>query len=460
MDQDDKNQNQPRQPQIIPKRPIVREMPLRQHTTQQRVGGSNAQANESAANILRSTIDEIYKNDPNAQMSTTQSNAPSEKPPIHASQVQPTQITPTEPRTSIESAQPPVVRQATQQTAPSDNQYYQADLAADPYEKTHSKDNLQANADAWKEYHSAWQNYYQQYFYRHYANHLQQKDTELRAERDRQSSSVTDPSGVQGSVSENEALNSLRTELRTKIRNSGQKARRSRHFMPVAAAISVMLIFSFLQYNTQIVGFFANFVSPGNVTPDNIIVDESIDVPVGPEPKLIIPKINVNVPIVYDVSNDPDSQLEAMKKGVAWFGIPGASSKPGQVGNTVLSGHSTNNLLETGDNKFVFLHLPELKKGDTIYSNHNGVRYTYKVTKTEVVMPTDVNALVYKTDIPVMTLITCVPIGTAEKRLLVTAEQISPSPDEAQTKPTSQDKPEPAQITGNSPSLLERIFGN
>ena len=444
MNQDDRNQKQPRQPLIIPKRPIVRETPMYQHTSESPVFNSATDKNESAANVLRADINTIYKNDPESSM------APEPAAPA------PIVTDPTPTPTPVQEAEPkPAAIPVATQPAPAPTN----ELVIDPYEKTHSEDNLRADEEKWREYHSAWQNYYQQYFYRHYAGYLHEKDTALEAERNKHDNSVTDPSGVQGSITENEALNSLRSELRSKIRNSTQKARKSRHFAPIAVSVSVMLVFVFLQYNTQVVGFFASFVSPGNVIPENIIVDESIDIPVDSEPKLIIPKINVSAPITYDVSNDQASQLKAMENGVAWFGIPGASSKPGQVGNTVLSAHSTNNILETGDYKFLFLHLPELKKGDTAYVNNDGVRYTYKVTKTEIVKPNQVDRLVYKTDVPVMTLITCVPIGTAENRLLVTAEQISPSLSKSKPAPTESEEPEPAKLTGNSPSFLEQLFG-
>ena len=96
-----------------------------------------------------------------------------------------------------------------------------------------------------------------------------------------------------------------------------------------------------------------------------------------------------------------------------------------------------------------------------IYANYEGKRYTYSVTKKEVVRPSEVSKLTTPTDKPIMTLITCVPIGTADKRLLVTAEQVSPDPTAASAAPSA-----PAAgssdgaIPGNSATLLERLFGS
>jgi sortase A len=200
-------------------------------------------------------------------------------------------------------------------------------------------------------------------------------------------------------------------------------------------------------------------MAPGNIDPQNIIVDPTVQTNVGPDSKLIIPKINVEVPIAFGVGNDYNSQMKAMESGVANFSIPGASSVPGQVGNTVIAGHSSNDAFVNGDYKFIFAQNEKLQTGDTIYVNYQGKRYTYSITKKEVVLPEEVNKLVYPTDKPVLTLISCVPLGTALKRLLITAEQVSPDPAVATTAPTAASAPKAASIPGSEPTFLERIFG-
>ncbi|HEV7952320.1 MAG TPA: hypothetical protein VGO98_03010, partial [Candidatus Saccharimonadales bacterium] len=69
------------------------------------------------------------------------------------------------------------------------------------------------------------------------------------------------------------------------------------------------------------------------------------------------------------------------------------------------------------------------------------------------------NKLIYPTDKPVLTLITCTPLGTSLNRFLVTAEQVSPSPSAAAAAPEVGATSEPVAIPGNSPTLLERLFG-
>lgn len=347
-----------------------------------------------------------------------------------------------------------------------------------PYHRNHT-DHPQPEAEQWKAYHSAWQDYYQKY-YEGYYNHKKaqeeaaQQATQAAAEP-QQSNSAFFSDQVKTSstateqmlqneedITKDQALFELRQKLLGKVRGQASKIRGSKHFIPVVAALSVVLIFVFLQYNRVFLATVNAYVSPGSLDPQNIVIDPSAGTSVGPDSKLIIPKINVDVPALYDVGSDHASQMKAMESGVAHFAIPGANSHPGEIGNTVLSGHSSNDLFDGGDYKFIFAQLEKLQKGDTIYANYGGKRYTYVVTKTEVVKPSNVQALIYPTDKPILTLITCTPLGTAQDRLLITAEQISPDPAAAATAPVGSGTITNADsnaIPGSSPTLLERLFG-
>lgn len=307
-----------------------------------------------------------------------------------------------------------------------------------------------ARPDHMQQYHNQWQEYYQKYYERYYVGHLH-KALEEQAK-------VSQEPDEAASRRNAEEVTELKQKIVEKAKTKAKKARKSRHFIPIASAMAVAMIVAFLQYNQVLFANVQAYVSPGAIDPQNIVVDPTTDVQVGPEPRLIIPKINVDVPAIYGVGYDQKSQLKAMEKGVAHFAIPGANSVPGQIGNTVLSGHSSNDLFDPGDYKFIFAQLEKLQKGDTIYANYESTRYTYTVTKKEVVLPTQVDKLTYKTDKPVLTLITCTPLGTAEKRLLVTAEQVAPDPAKAKPASTS-DADSQATMVGDSPTLLERLFG-
>lgn len=386
---------------------------------------SRAQTTEAAANILRGQINTIY-------------DSPSQTP-----QSQP--ATP---------AAAPVNTLAAEQQPSS--------VATSPYGRTH--ENAHAiPTEQWKKYHSAWQEYYQQYYERYYINEIHRTKQALTTQATPAPATLAAPveeAPENKAFSKDEAMFTLRNDLLTKIQDSAKKVRKSRHFIPITAAVCVMVLFLFLQYNRVIFSNVEAYVSPGNINPANIIVDPVTEVPVSAEPRLIIPKINVDVPIIFGTTPDQPSQLKAMESGVAWFGIPGANSKPGQVGNTVLSGHSSNDVIDTGDYKFIFARLEQLGEGDTTYVNYEGKRYTYIVTKKDIVRPTEVSKLVYPTDKPMLTLITCTPLGTARNRLLVTAEQVSPDPKAALKAPVASGQSNSsASMPGNSPTFVQRIFG-
>ncbi len=350
------------------------------------------------------------------------------------------------------------IEQSTQtstQPATGNIQYdNQASAVNNPYERTHTDTQHAAEPGSWSKYHSAWQSYYQQYYERYYVGQVHAAKQHLAAKE--QQDTVED-----ATMTPDEAMYDLRSRLRQEIATKATTVKKSRHFAPAAAAILVMLTFLFLQYNRVIFSNVAAYVSPGNMDPSTLIIDPSAAVDVGPEPKLIIPKITVQVPIVWDaIASDQNSLNKAMDKGVAWFNIPGANARPGEKGNFVVSGHSSNDWMDGGDYKFIFARLEQLQQGDTIYVNYNSKRYTYTITSTEVVKPTDVSALIGKSDKPHITLVTCTPLGTALNRLLVFADQVSPDPTAANTA-TEPVAPAAtaAQMPSNSPTFLQRIFG-
>ena len=309
----------------------------------------------------------------------------------------------------------------------------------------------QATPDQWQQYHSAWQKYYQMYYERYYANHLNTQQSPA------QQPQTSTPEAADTLSPQQQAIRDLRSKIRNTVNDSAKKVRNSRHFIPALAGTMVMLAFVFLQYNRAILGTVAAYTSPGNIEPQNIIVDPSIDTKVSAEPKIIIPKINVDAPVVYGAAPDVQSQRKAMEKGVAHFAVSGASALPGQAGNVVLAGHSSNDAFAAGGYKFIFAQNEKLQKDDVIYLNYEGKRYTYKITGSEVVKPNEVTKIQTGTQKPMLTLVSCVPVGTADKRLLVYADQISPDPN---TASAAAENNATGQIPGNpSPTVLERIFG-
>lgn len=388
---------------------------------------------DAATDVVRSQIDSIYSHDDNLTTAVpTPASEPDDNQAAAAIESEPTSGPAVQPG-------PGAVDAATSTTS--------------AYDRTHDEQQHQVQTKAWQRYHTAWQSYYQQYYERYYVGQVSAAKKSL--EHDAHVRPIDE------TISSDEALYDLRSKLRNQIDERAKKIRKSRHFVPIIAGVMVMLVFLFLQYNRILISNAVAYMQPGNLDPATLIVDPNSSNSVSAETRLIVPKISVDVPIIWDANAASlDSLNAAMDKGVAWFNMQGASAKPGEKGNFVLSGHSSNDWLDGGDYKFIFAPLERMKEGDTIYVNYNSTRYTYTVTHMQVVKPTDVQALQLGTDKPYLTLITCTPLGTALNRLLVFADQVSPDPNEASAQTNSESSSSDAsKMPSNSPTFFERIFG-
>lgn len=332
----------------------------------------------------------------------------------------------------------------------------------DPAPQQTSQQSDSSNQDQWKHYHNSWSSYYQQYYERYYLNHLHREKQKIQ-----QTTPTTQP-GVIGSLEpaqiseEDKAVTELRDQLLTTVKDRADQVKKSRHYAPIMTAVVFALVFLFLQYNQFMFATVHAYISPGSINPQNIILDPSSGTNVGQEPKLIIPKINVEAPMIYGVNPLDNNLVEnKLRDGVVHYPIANAASVPGQNGATTILGHSSMDVFDDGKYKFVFVQLSKLNIGDNFYINYQGTRYTYSVTKKEIIDPRDI-AKVTPTDAskPSVILITCDPPGTALKRLLVFADQVSPDPSKAKdATPSSQQTTSTTSIRGYSPSALERLFG-
>ncbi len=391
-----------------------------------------------------------------------------------------TPATPTSPSSQPSSAKPDrdlavsLMRQQIDRlydspTTPADTTPHALENAYDrTHDETHPHD---VNTEQWQQYHTAWQQYYQQYYERYYlaqAHARQQRHTaaETIAEAANQHTPFPQHSDVStpasdGSVTKDTALSEIRADLTAKIQAHSQKVRKSRHFVPVLSALTVMAVFLFLQFESVISSQIRYYISPGSAKVQDIILDAAAPTKVSTEPRIIIPKINVDAPVVYDVATWEEAPVQAgLKRGVVHYNLPGANANPGEKGNAAFLGHSSGSVFNENPYKFIFVQLEQLSTGDKFYLNYNGTRYTYLVTSTETITPNEVNKLITPATKPTATLITCTPVGTNYKRFIVHADQISPDPNAAATAaqaPSSSSTP--ASISGNEPTLFERLFG-
>ncbi len=213
----------------------------------------------------------------------------------------------------------------------------------------------------------------------------------------------------------------------------------------------VVVLFSF--FNER---FIAPFVQPSRSLSNVPLITNAA---VGPDPEIIIPKINVQIPVVYGQTSTEESSVQTtLERGVVHYAD---TAQPGQNGNVVIVGHSSNNIFNKGKYKFAFVLLSRLEPRDTFYLQKDGVRYTYEVYQKKIVKPSDVSVLGPADRPATATLITCDPPGTSINRLVVTGEQISPDPsgNQAQSTSSSLAATQTKVIPSNAQSLWSRLWG-
>lgn len=172
------------------------------------------------------------------------------------------------------------------------------------------------------------------------------------------------------------------------------------------------------------------------------------------DPTITIPKINIHSPVVYEPSVAEAAVQKALEGGIDHYGNTPA---PGQGGNSVFFGHSSNDWWEPGNYKFVFILLDKLVPGDQFSIDYQGKRFVYQVSGTKVVEPTDLSVLA-QSPTPTVTLITCTPPGTSWKRLVVVASQIQPDPNKTTATPAQSTPQSPLSALPGSPSSLGSQF--
>jgi sortase A len=127
--------------------------------------------------------------------------------------------------------------------------------------------------------------------------------------------------------------------------------------------------------------------------------------------RLEIPRLNVSVMVREGADG------KTLHRAVGH--IPG-TALPGYAGNVALAGHRDT----------FFRELRNIQKDDTIQLETENGTYHYLVKSTEIVGPRDVGVLAASGG-PTLTLVTCYPfyyVGSAPKRFIVRATQVSPNP--------------------------------
>ena len=318
---------------------------------------------------------------------------------------------------------------------------------------------------------TAWHNYYlglpdnekHEVWQEFYANH--EKSTHLKPTKietqDNPKQSIK-PTKASGSIEQQthtgtRKVSDIKSGLLDTVTARG-KLKKQHHFQSLLFGLGMGLlvvgIFMFGFFNEK---FIAPLITPSRtVASTQIIVDPNSNIAVDPAPKIIIPKINLEIPVVYGTSTEEKAIQAGLENGAVHYAT---SPTPGTNGNVVLVGHSSSNIFNNGKYKFAFVLLNRLQVGDTFMLNYNGKRYTYKIYERKIVKPNEVSVLGPSGRTATATLITCDPPGSNINRLVMIADQIGPSVNDNIAASPTPAVPQTAIVPGNSQSLFQRLFG-
>ncbi|MBU1089540.1 sortase [Patescibacteria group bacterium] len=146
-----------------------------------------------------------------------------------------------------------------------------------------------------------------------------------------------------------------------------------------------------------------------------------------PDNRLIIPRLKIHAPIRTAENANLNlaswDEIEEQVQDALRFGVvnfPG-TAKPGERGNAFITGHSSYYPLLTGRYKDIFALLPQIEIGEEIEVWQDQRKFIYHVSEKYEVSPAETDVLNDSNDSR-LTLMTCTPLGTAIKRLIVTAQ--------------------------------------
>ena len=199
-----------------------------------------------------------------------------------------------------------------------------------------------------------------------------------------------------------------------------KKVRRPNFFVRFFSSLFLILFFSALIFLT--INFPAYFlIYRYRLNPESLAQKvPSAESPVNKlsDNSLAISKISVNSPVHWDTN--PTEILPTLEDNLAHVS---GSGKPGEGKNIFITGHSSNYWWKKGNLNTVFALLPELSEKDEILLSYQGKIHRYVVSERKEVPKKEVTNHFYS-DSEQLTLVTCVPVGTNLRRLIIIAKPI------------------------------------
>lgn len=173
--------------------------------------------------------------------------------------------------------------------------------------------------------------------------------------------------------------------------------RKTRHLLGNILILTSFLFLSFIYYP------FLGLYFPSTAIPTN-----------NQGYSITIPKIKAFAPVIPNVNPwQKEEYLQALSKGIAQ-----AKDNP-----SFFFAHSSDLPWRMTRYNTAFLRLGELQPGDLIIVNKNDTKYQYKVVEKKEVWPTEIQ-YAKEANQNRLVLMTCTPVGTSFKRLLVFAQPI------------------------------------
>ena len=160
----------------------------------------------------------------------------------------------------------------------------------------------------------------------------------------------------------------------------------------------------------------SNTAAPSiNLNRDSVAVNNNVN------GELDIPALKITVPLIW--SADPKNFETDLTSGVVHY--PG-TAMPGALGTSYISGHSSNYAWIKSKYNNIFAHLGDLKQYDSFtitVKNTAGktVIFHYVISGSQIYSSSDQTQFA-STGKSIVQLSTCWPIGTANKRLVVTGQ--------------------------------------
>lgn len=133
-----------------------------------------------------------------------------------------------------------------------------------------------------------------------------------------------------------------------------------------------------------------------------------------------LPGVSDPLPLVYSTTLEEATIQEYLKQGAVVLPL---GTSFGEPGNVVVTAHSSGTEA-FGPYRFAFAKLSELTESQEFTISTPTATYTYRVYGKEIVWPHEVDRLPHD-DRSTITLVTCWPLWTNFKRLLVHTELIN-----------------------------------